>query len=92
VAKAVFGMLCHRTQTYINAQKFVALNIISRQALTKRKVTTHLQEAHDYITDVCEGKNYYFNGLSFSRIYSGLCIKVSEQNVICYEMALFKTI
>ena len=70
---------------------FVTLNITSKQALTKRKVTTHLQEAHDYITDVYEGKSCYFNGLSFSRIYLILCIKVSEQNVICYEMAPFKT-
>ena len=63
---------------------FATLNITSKQALTKRKVTTHLQEAHDYITEVCEGKHYYFNAVEFSRIYLCLCIKVrSEQNVGC---------
>jgi len=42
---------------------FVTLNIISKQKITKRKVTTPLKEEHDYITDVSEGKNYYFNGV-----------------------------
>ena len=84
MTKALAGLLLNRTQKHINAQNFVTLNIISKQAVTKRKVTTHLQEAHDYVTEVCEGKTYYFNGVGFSRIYLGLCIQVSsEQNVIC---------
>jgi len=40
------------------AQNFATLNVTSKQALTKRKFATALQEAHDYITDMCEGNNY----------------------------------